>query len=228
MEVKKTKKADIEGRKGTWLLMGLIIALSFMFVSFEWANHDKVIDTSMRIITDDIPDDMTPVTNPPAPEPPPPPPPPAVVPEIVEVTNNTEVDRVNMETLEDLGARVEIPRHIVPATENAVPLEPEIFEVVEDMPDFKGGTKAMMSYLSQQIKYPTIPLEQGVQGTVVIQFVVDTDGSIINPVVLRSVDPYLDKEAMRVISTMPPWNPGKQRGTPVRVKFTVPVKFSLK
>ena len=84
-----------------------------------------------------------------------------------------------------------------------------------------------MKFLGKNIKYPTISQENGVQGKVIVQFVVNKDGSIVDPVVVRSVDPYLDKEALRVIKTMPKWKPGKQRGKAVRVKYTVPVTFKL-
>ena len=85
----------------------------------------------------------------------------------------------------------------------------------------------LMQYLSKNIKYPTIAQENGTQGRVTVQFVVNKDGSIVDAKVVRSVDPYLDKEALRVINTMPKWKPGMQRGKPVRVKFTVPVMFRL-
>ena len=84
-----------------------------------------------------------------------------------------------------------------------------------------------MKYLSSRIKYPTISQEMGTSGKVIVQFVVDKDGSITSPEVVRGVDPYLDKEALRVISTMPKWKPGEQNGKKVRVKFTVPVSFTL-
>ena len=107
------------------------------------------------------------------------------------------------------------------------PEEQTIFEVVENMPDFPGGQAALMQYLAKNIKYPTIAQENGTQGRVIVQFVVNRDGSIVDAKVVRSVDPYLDKEALRVINTMPKWKPGMQRGKPVRVKFTVPVMFRL-
>ena len=84
-----------------------------------------------------------------------------------------------------------------------------------------------MKFLSNNIKYPQISQENGVQGRVIVQFVVNSDGSIVDAQVVRGVDPYLDKEALRVIKMMPKWSPGKQRGKPVRVKYTVPVMFRL-
>ena len=106
--------------------------------------------------------------------------------------------------------------------------EPEkVFEVVEQMPSFPGGDKALMDFLSNNVKYPVVAQENGVQGRVVISFVVEKDGSITDVRVVRSVDPSLDKEAARVVKSMPRWIPGKQNGAAVRVKYNVPVSFRL-
>ena len=106
--------------------------------------------------------------------------------------------------------------------------EPEkVFDMVEQMPTFPGGQQELMSYLGKNIKYPTIAQENGTQGRVIIQFVVERDGTITDVRVARGVDPYLDKEAVRVVQSMPKWIPGKQNGKAVRVKFTVPVMFRL-
>ncbi len=106
-------------------------------------------------------------------------------------------------------------------------LEEGVFDVVEDMPQFPGGDAAMFTYLNTNIKYPKVAEENGVQGRVICKFVVDEDGSIKNVKVVRSVDPSLDKEAVRVIKSMPKWKPGKQNGKAVRVSFTTPVTFRL-
>ena len=105
--------------------------------------------------------------------------------------------------------------------------ENKVFDVVEQMPSFPGGMGALMSWLSQNIKYPVIAAENGVQGRVIVQFVVEKDGSITDVKVAKSVDPSLDKEAARVVGSMPHWIPGKQNGSAVRVKYTVPVTFKL-
>ena len=106
--------------------------------------------------------------------------------------------------------------------------EPEkVFDMVEQMPAFPGGMQELMVYLGKNIKYPTIAQENGTQGRVIIQFVVERDGTISDVRVARGVDPYLDKEALRVIKAMPKWKPGMQKGQPVRVKYTVPVTFRL-
>ena len=105
--------------------------------------------------------------------------------------------------------------------------ETKVFDVVEEMPQFPGGSSALFEYLSKNIKYPVVAEENGVQGRVVVTFVVERDGSITDVKVVKSVDPSLDKEAQRVVKSMPHWIPGKQNGSAVRVKYTVPVTFRL-
>ena len=95
------------------------------------------------------------------------------------------------------------------------------------MPSFPGGMGELMKFLGNNIKYPAVAQENGIQGRVIIQFVIEKDGSVANPVVVKGVDPALDKEALRVVKSMPKWTPGKQRGKAVRVKYTVPVTFRL-
>ena len=105
--------------------------------------------------------------------------------------------------------------------------ENTIFQVVEEMPEFPGGIPELMTFLSKNVKYPTTAQEKGVQGRVIVQMVIEKDGSITDAKVAKGVDPLLDKEALRVVSTMPNWKPGKQRGQAVRVKYTVPISFKL-
>ena len=103
----------------------------------------------------------------------------------------------------------------------------KVFDVIEEIPSFPGGNAALMSYLSSNTKYPVVAQENGVQGRVIVSFVVERDGSISDVKVARSVDPSLDREAQRVVKSMPKWKPGKQNGSAVRVKYTVPVVFRL-
>lgn len=104
----------------------------------------------------------------------------------------------------------------------------KVFDVVEQMPSFPGGPSALMEWLSNNVKYPVVAQENGVQGRVVVSFVVERDGSITDVKVVRGVDPSLDREASRVVRAMPRWIPGKQNGSAVRVKYNVPVAFRLK
>ena len=134
------------------------------------------------------------------------------------VEGNDEVSGAVLKAKEEIPAP-EPPKHVVEET--------KIFTVVEQMPMYPGGDAALMGYLRDNIHYPTIAAENGVQGRVVVGFVVERDGSITDVKILRGVDPSLDREAMRVVKSMPRWNPGKQNGSAVRVKYQVPVSFRL-
>lgn len=226
MEIKKSPKADLESKKSTWMLIGYVIVLAFMFVAFEWSKRDKVIDTSQALTGHVFEEEMIPITQQPENTPPPPPEAPSVVELLNIVDDNANIEETVIASTEDIGEKVEVKYVPVTVVEEE-PEEQTIFEVVENMPEFPGGNAALMQFLSKNIKYPTIAQENAIQGRVIIQFVVNRDGSVVDPVVMRSVDPYLDKEALRVISTMPKWKPGMQRGKAVRVKYTVPVTFRL-
>lgn len=225
MDVKKSPKASLEDKKLLFVLLGLVMVLSLIFIAFEWTDREvtvyDVADTSL-LIEDEIEIIQT------APELPPPPPPPA--PEIVEIINVVEddikVNEIKIETEDDKNKAVVIAAPVAGPTiveedDNVV------FQVVEKMPSFPGGDAALFKFLSDNVKYPVIAQENGVQGRVICQFVVNKDGSIVDVEVVRSVDSSLDKEAIRVIKSMPKWSPGQQRGKPVRVKYTLPVNFKL-
>ena len=227
METKKTPKANLESKRPTWLLVGYVVVLAFMFVAFEWTRDIK-IDTSGRIVENVFEQDMEiPLTRQPEVAPPPPPQVTPINDVLTIIDDDANVEETNFASSEETGEDV-VVKHIPVTVDEDVPVEDEIFEVVEENPQFlNGGTGGLLQYLSKNIKYPTIPQENGTQGRVTVQFVVNKDGSIVDVNVIRGVDPYLDKEAVRVISTMPKWKPGKQRGVPVRCKFTVPVTFKL-
>ena len=146
-----------------------------------------------------------------------------------EIEKSTKaIGALTVDGNDELGGEVlRIKEEIAPPEPPKHVEDNKIFEVVEQNPTFPGGTAALMSWLSQKIKYPVIAAENGVKGRVIVQFVVEKDGSITDVVVVKSVDPSLDKEATRVIKNMPHWIPGRQNGSPVRVRFTVPVTFTL-
>ena len=227
MEVKKSPKADLEGKKSTWLLIGYVFILALMFVAFEWTDRDKQVSTDTGIAAVVFEEEMVPITEQ---EEKVAPPPPEVAPinETLEiVADDADVEETVIASSEETGTAVEVKYVPVTVVEEE-PEEQTIFEVVEQMPEFpNGGMAGLMQFLSKNIKYPTIAQENGTQGRVTVQFVVNKDGSIVDAKVIRGVDPYLDKEALRVIGTMPKWKPGMQRGKPVRVKYTVPVMFRL-
>ena len=236
MEIKKTSKADLEKGKTLALLMGLVMGLAILFVGFEWGTTELKIDVKEGI-TDILAEEEIEITTQEAevnaPPPPPPPPQMEVAAEVLTIVeDNVDVGNQILISSEDTQREAQTQTYVPPAVMTAVVVEEEIteqhiFEIVETMPEFPGGTSSMMNFLSNNINYPVIAQENGIQGRVTCSFVVNIDGSIVDIQVVRGIDPSLDKEAMRVISTMPRWTPGMQRGKPVRVRYNLPVTFRL-
>ncbi len=139
----------------------------------------------------------------------------------------TAIGAIDVKGNDDKGGEVLKLKEAVAQPEPKPEVENKVFDVVEQMPSFPGGNAALMKYLSENVKYPVVAQENGVQGRVVVSFVVEKDGHITDVKVVRSVDPSLDKEAARVVRSMPSWIPGKQNGSAVRVKYNVPVSFRL-
>jgi len=228
MEIKKTPKADLENKKSTWLLIGYVMVLALVFVAFEWTKRDVKIDTSGMVADANFEEEIEiPITEQPEQVQPPPPEAPTIAETLTIVDDKADVQETNIQSSEETGQEVVIKYQAPVIEKEEEPDEQVIFEVAEEMPEFPGGQAALMKYLSQNIKYPTIAQENGTQGRVTIGFVVNKDGSITDAKVLRGVDPYLDKEALRVINSMPKWKAGRQNGKNVRVKYTVPVLFRL-
>ena len=227
MEIKKSERADLERGKSTSLLIGFVMALSVMFVALEWIQRE-VEDNSEIYMSKDVSlnEEMVPIT---LPEKKTVPPPPAAVSQadILEIVDDdAEIEEDIMASTEDQVEWVDLDEIDYVEVEPE-PEEEEIFMVVEESPEFPGGVQALLEYLRKNIKYPQICKDNNIQGRVLISFVVNKDGAIVDPEVIKSVHPSLDKEALRVISGMPNWKPGAQRGKPVRVKYTVPVNFRL-
>ena len=103
----------------------------------------------------------------------------------------------------------------------------KVYDIVEQMPSFPGGQSAMMKFIADSLRYPSVVCTGGVEGRIVVRFVVDCKGNIVNPLVVRSVDPLLDREAIRLVKSMPKWIPGRQNGKPVCVIYNVPIRFKL-
>ena len=228
MEVKKSPKADLERGKTMGILMGMIVGLAVMFVGFEWSDREITI-VKDEGVADIIAEEEVEITRQEdTPPPPPPPPAPPVAEVLTVVEDDVKLDDVEIASTEDDASTAQVEAYTPPAVvEEEEESEQQIFTVVETMPEFPGGQMALLKYLSNSIKYPVIAQENGIQGRVSCSFVVNKDGSIVDAEVVRGVDPTLDKEALRVINAMPKWTPGKQRGKPVRVKYTVPVTFRL-
>ncbi len=139
----------------------------------------------------------------------------------------TTIGAFNVIGNDEIGGEVLKAKEEIAQPEPPKEEENKVFDVVEEQPSFPGGQGALMQWLRDNIKYPVIAAENGVEGRVIVQFVVSKTGSISDVRVARGVDPSLDKEAIRVVSSMPKWTPGKQNGTTVNVRYTLPVTFKL-
>ncbi|HLO89841.1 MAG: energy transducer TonB [Chloroflexota bacterium] len=225
MEAKKSPKADLESKKTFFVQIGLIVALAAMLVAFEWKSYDtKQIDISTRQV-ENVEEEMVEITQ--QNKPPPPPAPPAQTTLIHIVTDDVDVDD-DLVIDAEANQLTEIEAYTPPAvTEEEEVAEAEIFTVVEESPAFPGGDAARIQFLQQNIVYPQMARESGIQGTVYVTFVVERNGAVTDVRVLRGIGGGCDEEAVRVIKAMPKWNPGKQRGKPVRVQFNMPIKFTL-
>lgn len=224
MEVKKSDNINLDNRRATFTLVGLAITLAIVWFSFEYKSYDRdKIEIQQNVMLDDEEDVVLQTQRQ---EPPPPPPPPQQTTIIEIVEDNIEVDddlNIDAETDDE----EEIEEQIIVDEEEGDAQEEEIFVFVEDQPGYPGGDEARLTYLRDNIKYPEMAKESGVQGTVYVTFVVEKDGSISNVKILRGIGGGCDEEAVRVIKNMPKWSPGKQRGRPVRAQFNMPIRFIL-
>ena len=225
MQLKKSQKASLEDKKVVYVLMGFVFVLSLCYVALEWTEKEvtkyEVADMEFTFEEEVEIQQTTQETTPP------PPPPPVQEVEVLNVVeDDVETESIEINTEDDKDVEVVIAAPVEAPVEEEE--EEVVFVVVETMPEFPGGQQALFKYLSENVKYPVIAQENGIQGRVICQFVVNKDGSIVEVELVRSGgDASLDKEAVRVIKSMPKWKPGKQRGKAVRVKYTVPVNFRL-
>lgn len=229
MEAKKSPKADLENKKILFTEIGLAVALGITLGAFEITSEDVKLENLEVQQEEVVEEEIVPITTQDQVKPPPPPPPPPPVAEsLTIVDDNTDVAEdfdFNSEAEEDSEVDIrEVENEVV---EEEEPAEQEVFLIVEQMPVFPGGDAELRKFLAQSVKYPVIAQENGIQGRVFVKFVIAADGSVTNVEVARPFDPNLDKEAVRVVKSMPKWTPGKQRGKAVRVSYTVPINFVL-
>ncbi len=238
MEENKTVNGDLRSQSSTSLLMGYVLALALMFVAFEYTQREvKVVETE-KIYDFKMEEDMIPITQQQEIVAPPP----AAAPKVAEIINivedDTELPEEEVETSEEMNQAITTavgtgePSAAPVATGPVGPIveaddDDRIFDIVEENAQFPGGDEACYKWLSEHIKYPSICQEQGVQGRVVVAFVVNRDGSIVDIKTVRTPDPNLAKEAERVVSEMPKWKPARQGNKTVRSRFNLPVMFRL-
>ncbi len=229
MELKKNDQANLENKRNVFMLTGFVIVLSVLLLAFEWGTTTKGAGNLGDLGDINIEDEIIPITRPEEIKPPPPPPPPQVTEILNIVDDDIEIDDEIEISDSESDQTMEI--NIVDFEEEEE--DTQVFFIAEDMPLFPGcSTKeetdaAIQKFIRDNIKYPEIARENGIQGRVFVSFVVDQKGKVINVTLLRGVDAALDQEAMRVIKALPQFTPGKQRGKPVRVGYNVPINFRL-
>ena len=228
MEAKKSPKADLENKKTLFIQVGLVIALVLCLLAFNWTTGQKNDSVFEGMTEQAIEEEQIPVTEEIPPEQAPPPE--VTVTDLFEIVQDDVVltDEVSFdddETTEDKVVEIYAPVSLQ-AEEEAT--EEEVFVIVEDMPKFKGGDiNKFREWVQKRVRYPEIASENGIQGRVYITFVVETSGLVSSVSVTRSVDALLDEAAKEAVEASPKWEPGMQRGRPVRVRYSIPIIFQI-
>ena len=224
MEAKKTPEANLENKRKYFLQFGLVVSLFIVLAAFSMNSKVKPVETLGTISSTPVSEEVVyiPRTEPPKIVPPPP----IIFDKLLITDNPTEIEEPIFQSTEIReGEIVDATPRIAPEkTENSIE---KILDYADQMPEFPGGPQALLLWIKNQIKYPSLAVENGIQGIVYVQFAVDRDGSVSNVHVARGVYPSLDEEALRVIKELPKWKPGMQKGQLVRVAYTVPINFKL-
>ena len=237
MEAIKTVNEELRSQKSTSLLIGYVVVLAAMFVAFEYTTRDVVVKEEGKIYESVVlEEDMIPITQQQEIVAPPP----AAAPKVAEiiniVDNETELPEEEIETSEEVNQAITtVVGTGAPSAVATGPVGPiveevdddRVYDVVEENASFPGGDEECMKWLRKNIRYPSICQEQGVQGRVIVAFVVNRDGSIVDVKVVRSPDENLSEEAIRVVKLMPKWKPARQGNKTVRSRFNLPVMFRL-
>ncbi|MDR0602676.1 MAG: energy transducer TonB [Bacteroidales bacterium] len=225
MELKKSIKADLEREKVSFFLIGLVIALLLVYAAFELVGSREKSEIMFASAAQLVEEEKVIQTE--QPKELPPPPPQQMSQTIIEIVSDvTSVEDFTIDAESDEQLEVEEVVYVEDTREEEVK-EAEIFTVVEELPEFPGGDEARQKFLKDNLEYPRIARETGLEGRVQIGFVVEPDGRLTNFKVLRGRAPSLDEEALRVAKLMPKWKAGKQRGKAVRVQYQMPITFTL-
>lgn len=229
METKKYPYCDLNRYRNLFVELGLVLALGICFFAFEVKTNVKKVESIGTVVVQDVEDEIIPITRQEQVKPPEPPPPPRVVEVLNIVADDVEVeDELEIEDTEaDEETEIDVAPVVATYETEEKEEETQIFYIVEEMPEFPGGELALRTFIAKAIKYPVVAQENGIQGKVYVSFVVGKDGRVSNARVIRSIDPALDEEALRVVNSLPIWKPGRQQGKPVRVAFSVPISFVL-
>jgi len=217
MTTKKSPRADLENKRLLFIQIGLILALVVVLAAFEYKTYDR----NVNLIT------VTMETPPALPEMPLTP----VLSDAIEIVEDDIVieEDVFIDTEDDGTFAIEIRDYVSTNTEEAVEEEEIPLAIVEEKPKFMGGDEnTFTKWVHERIVYSDLAKENGIQGRVVLTFLVDADGYVKNVTVLRGLDPSIDKEAVRVVSSSPRWTPGRQRDRNVKVRYNFPINFQIR
>ena len=227
MEIKKSPKADLEGKKGVFFEIGLTLALAVLLFAFEWKSSAGEVSTFQTVPEEQVEEEIIPITQQMLKPPPPPPPAPKLT-DLMEIVDDASTIDEDLEILDaeddSENKPVENPSDFGEYGDEETG-DDDIFQIVEDVPTFPFGD--VSKWIAKNVKYPQIAAENNIQGKVFMNFVIEKDGSITNAKIARSASTLLDAEALRIVNNMPQWIPGKQRGKAVRVAYTLPISFSL-
>ena len=228
MEKKKSSKADLEGKRNTLFLVGLVLALGVTLVAFEWTSKPQKVEGLGQIQAQEVEEEIIPITREQQVKPPPPPPPPKVVEVLNIVDDDIEIeDELEIEDSEADDNTIVDVAPIISTPEEEEVEEKIFFNIIEEPAEFPGGDRALMNYLNTHVKYPVIAQENGIQGKVYLKFVIDEQGNVTNVQIARGVESSLDAEAVRVIKSLPKFKPGRQRGRAVKVYYSSVINFKL-
>lgn len=225
MEIKKSPKANLDDKRLTFTLIGLVVTLFIVWRVFEIRSYDKQqFDTFTRTV--EVMDEEMEITKQEQPKPRIQAPKPQVT-QIQVVEDDAEVEDIDINAEVDQDEVIEEYTYEAPEIEEEEIVEEEVFLSVEENPEFPGGPGKLLEFVQKNLKYPMMARESDIQGRVFVGFVVEKDGSITNVRVLRGIGGGCDEEAVRVVQSLPKFKPGKQRGNPVRVAYTLPIVFKL-
>jgi periplasmic protein TonB len=223
MEAKKTESADLTKKTSFFFSIGLLVTLAFVFTAFEWKQYEESLIDLQGKSTNTF-EEMLEV---PPTEQPPPPAPIIQQPQIVEVPDEEEIkEDLNLKFDVEVTEETKVEEVIVAPVEEKENVD-EIFSVVEESANPKGGYPAFYKFVGEKIKYPSQARRMGIEGKVFVEFVVNRDGSIVDVKAIKGIGAGCDEEAVRIVQSAPAWTPGKQRGKPVRQKMVIPITFKL-
>lgn len=224
MEIKKNPGADLRKRRTMFFFAALTVTLSLVLTAFEWKSYEDGGLVDLGTLDENFED----IVDIPLTEQPPPPPPKVELPQIVEVPDEVEIEEeIDIDLDVEMDENTIIDDIVDTFAEPEEEVTEQIFDIVEDKPQFPGGNEAMYKYLGRSIDYPSTARRMGIDGRVFVQFVIEKDGTVSNVQTIKGIGAGCDEEASRVIKKMPKWTPGKQRGVPVKVRMIIPVFFKL-